>query len=47
MILETFCDAYLTPEIACCVDPMISATLDLYATLLKELLPTPTKSHYT
>jgi len=47
IILTTFVDAYLTPEISPCVDPMIAATLELYATLLKELLPTPEKSHYT
>ena len=29
------------------VSPMITAELELYATLLKELLPTPAKSHYT
>ena len=47
VILRTFVDAYLSPDIVPCVEPMIEATLDLYATLLKELLPTPAKSHYT
>ena len=46
-ILNTFVDAYLSPDILPVVQPMIEATLDLYATLLKELLPTPAKSHYT
>ena len=47
VILQTFVDAYLTPEIGHCVDPMIAAELELYSTLLEELLPTPAKSHYT
>ncbi|KAA6387434.1 MAG: putative Dynein heavy chain [Streblomastix strix] len=28
-------------------NPIVSATLDVYHTIAKELLPTPTKSHYT
>jgi len=47
LILDTFVQAYLMPEIHPCTPPMIAATLDLYSTLLKELLPTPAKSHYT
>jgi dynein heavy chain len=47
VILRTFIDAYLPPDILPCVEPMIAASLDMYATLLKELLPTPAKSHYT
>ena len=47
VILRTFVDAYLPPDILPCVAPMIEASLDMYATLLKELLPTPAKSHYT
>ena len=27
--------------------PLVSATLEVYETIQKELLPTPTKSHYT
>jgi len=46
-ILTTFVDAFLMPEIRPCVEPMIAATLELYNTLLVDLLPTPAKSHYT
>lgn len=27
--------------------PIVKATVDMYLTITKELLPTPTKSHYT
>lgn len=27
--------------------PLVTATLEVYETIQKELLPTPTKSHYT
>lgn len=27
--------------------PVVKATVDMYLTITKELLPTPTKSHYT
>jgi dynein heavy chain len=47
LILDTFTQAYLNPEIHACPKPMIAATLEIYNTLLKELLPTPAKSHYT
>ena len=47
LILDTFTQAYLNPEIHPCPKPMIAATLEIYNTLLKELLPTPAKSHYT
>ena len=47
IIIETWAEAYLPPECMSAMKPIVSATLDLYATLLKELLPTPAKSHYT
>lgn len=27
--------------------PIVKATIEMYITITKELLPTPTKSHYT
>ena len=27
--------------------PIVKATVEMYLTITKELLPTPTKSHYT
>jgi dynein heavy chain len=47
VILRTFVEAYLMPDLLEVVGPLIVAQLELYATLLKELLPTPAKSHYT
>jgi len=34
-------------EFAALGDPMVEATLDVYSSIQKALLPTPTKSHYT
>ena len=46
-ILRTFVENYLGEQLVFLVPLMIEAELDLYSTLLKELLPTPAKSHYT
>ena len=46
-ILKTFVDAYMGDIFLPLVNQMITATLELYSTLLKELLPPPAKSHYT
>uniref|UniRef100_H0V0D2 Dynein axonemal heavy chain 1 n=1 Tax=Cavia porcellus TaxID=10141 RepID=H0V0D2_CAVPO len=35
------------PHIAHCVDPLVEATVMVYATITSQLLPTPAKSHYT
>jgi dynein heavy chain len=34
-------------EFAALADPIVDATLDVYGSIQKALLPTPTKSHYT
>ena len=34
------------PEVIKCENKIVSSTLDVYRTALKELLPTPMKSHY-
>ena len=47
VILRTFVDAYMPEEVKGIVESTIEATLELYSTLLQELLPTPAKSHYT
>lgn len=36
-----------TPEQQDFYEPMLRATLNIYTTILKELLPTPAKTHYT
>lgn len=46
-ILETFANAYLPQQVVPTVGPMVKAMIDVYSTILKELLPTPSKSHYT
>lgn len=35
------------PPLQALTDPLVFATIDLYAEVTKTLLPTPTKSHYT
>jgi len=47
IILETWAEAYLPADCLLTTEPLVSATLELYNTLLRELLPTPAKSHYT
>jgi dynein heavy chain len=47
VILRTFVANYLTESLLDVVPKLIGAELSLYSTLLKELLPTPAKSHYT
>lgn len=39
--------AYLPVPVLAVVEPIIDASIKLYNTLLKELLPTPAKPHYT
>ncbi|KAG8459526.1 hypothetical protein KFE25_012861 [Diacronema lutheri] len=46
-ILGAFVGAALQPQLEAAVRPIVSATIDIYSTILKELLPTPDKSHYT
>jgi dynein heavy chain len=46
-ILRTFATAYLPEQLLDCCTPIINAAIDLYKTLLRELLPTPAKPHYT
>ena len=47
MILHTFVVNYLPEDLVEIVTPMVSATIDLYNVVGKELLPTPAKPHYT
>jgi len=47
LILKTFVGANLPEPLLEICGPMIDASIKLYNTLLKELLPTPTKPHYT
>ena len=44
VILRTFVESYLGEQLVGLVEPMIKAQLELYSTLLRELLPTPAKS---
>lgn len=36
-----------TPDQTSFFQPLLLATLNVYSTILKELLPTPAKTHYT
>ena len=47
VILRTFVESFLGDQLLSLVPKIINAELELYGTLLKELLPTPAKSHYT
>jgi len=46
-ILSTFVGAYLPPQVLPTVEAMVAATIDVYFTIVSELLPTPAKPHYT
>ena len=35
------------PNVTKLAKPLVAASLEVYETIQKELLPTPTKSHYT
>lgn len=37
----------LTPELGSYTDTVLGATLNVYSTIVQELLPTPAKTHYT
>jgi len=47
VVLQTFVKAYLPPDLLDVVHPMVDATIELYNVIGKELLPTPSKPHYT
>ena len=47
IIIRTFAEAYLPESIGESVSNIVEASIDLYNVLLKELLPTPAKPHYT
>ena len=47
VVLQTFVKAYLPPDLLEAVYPMVDATIELYNVIGKELLPTPSKPHYT
>ena len=47
VVLQTFVKAYLPPDLLEVVHPMVDATIELYNVIGKELLPTPSKPHYT
>ena len=47
VVLQTFVKAYLPPDLLDVVYPMVDATIELYNVIGKELLPTPSKPHYT
>ena len=39
--------AGFTPNVTKLAKPLVAASLEVYETIQRELLPTPTKSHYT
>jgi len=39
--------AGFSPNVTKLAKPLVAASLEVYETIQKELLPTPTKSHYT
>ncbi|CDJ34396.1 uncharacterized protein EMH_0001030 [Eimeria mitis] len=45
--LNRHCFQQFPPDIQALTDPLVLATIDLYAEVTKTLLPTPMKSHYT
>ncbi|CDI85223.1 hypothetical protein EPH_0053350 [Eimeria praecox] len=45
--LTRHCFQQFPADIQALTDPLVFATIDLYAEVTKTLLPTPTKSHYT
>ena len=46
-ILQWFMGQFTGISAAAVVQPIVQATLDVFATVSRELLPTPSKSHYT
>ncbi|CAG9466771.1 unnamed protein product [Pedinophyceae sp. YPF-701] len=46
-ILGTFLESKLSPKLAEKASSIVDATVEMYNTIRKELLPTPTRSHYT
>ena len=50
VIFGSILTSFLTPfdgNVVSMVDNVVKATTDLFSTIVKELLPTPSKSHYT
>lgn len=47
VILRTFALAYLPEQLLSCCTPLVDAAIDLYSIVLREMLPTPAKPHYT
>ena len=48
-IFSSICRCWLerTPALEPELERLVAATLDVYGLVLRELLPTPTKTHYT
>ncbi|GBF98747.1 dynein heavy chain axonemal [Raphidocelis subcapitata] len=46
-ILGAFCDRHLGPPLHGIVDQLVAATTSVYNAIRADLLPTPSKSHYT